>query len=124
MGTNAAAQTPSERKRISVPRADESVLDWWELQHDPGLSIRTLIRAEIERSGYVDAVFRPVSQQPRRGRPPGSAIEPEPAAEHPVPVSPVVSAPAPTTQPAAAPTPIESAPASSGLSAIELIMNG
>lgn len=63
------AEENSERKRVSIPKADESVLAWWEAQKDPGLSIRLLIRNEIERSGYSDTAFRPVMQLPRRGRP-------------------------------------------------------
>jgi hypothetical protein len=61
-----AAKSPTEeisdRKRISIPKADESVLEWWEAQKDPGLSVRFLIRNEIERSGYTDLAFRPVKQ--------------------------------------------------------------
>jgi hypothetical protein len=29
----------SERKRISIPKVDTSVLQWWERQHDAGVSI-------------------------------------------------------------------------------------
>lgn len=85
----------SERKRLSIPRADESVLEWWEAQADPALSIRLLIRNEIERNGFTDTAFRPVTQLPRRGRPPVEAaaqddstgeraVEPEQPAAHPV----------------------------------------
>lgn len=49
-----------ERKRISIPRSDESVLRWWAAQDDPTLSIRLLIRAELERSGYIDYASRPI----------------------------------------------------------------
>jgi hypothetical protein len=62
MATERASEQTSERKRISIPRADQSALDWWEAQHDVGLSVRLLIRAEIERSGYVDVAFRPLSK--------------------------------------------------------------
>ncbi|PZF55282.1 hypothetical protein DEJ23_12370 [Curtobacterium sp. MCSS17_008] len=58
-----AAYGTSERKRISIPRVDTSVLDWWEQQHDVGMSIRVLIRREIERSGYTDIVHGRVEQQ-------------------------------------------------------------
>lgn len=75
MASKNAADEISERKRISIPKADESALQWWAVQRDPALSIRTLIRAEIERSGYVDAVYKPVTQLPRRGRPPGSGAD-------------------------------------------------
>ena len=60
-----AADGTSERKRISIPRVDTSVLDWWEQQHDVGMSIRVLIRREIERSGYTDTVHGRVEQRLR-----------------------------------------------------------
>lgn len=69
------ADDTSERKRISIPRADDSALAWWATQNDPSLSVRLLIRNEIERSGYTDVAFRPVAQLPRRGRPPGTGSE-------------------------------------------------
>lgn len=40
----------SDRKRISIPKIDSSVLDCCERQHDAGLSIRVLIRQETERT--------------------------------------------------------------------------
>ena len=73
--TKVAAEDNSERKRISIPKADDSVLAWWATQNDPSLSVRLLIRNEIERSGYTDMAFRPVVQQPLRGRPSGPAGE-------------------------------------------------
>jgi hypothetical protein len=121
MAGKTAAQEISERKRISIPKADESVLQWWNEQHDPGLSIRTLVRAEIERSGYVDSVYRPVSQQPRRGRPPGSATDFDDTDDQGAPVAPVV------TIPTHAPAPVrdvEPVAAGSIPSAIDSIMNG
>lgn len=60
-----AADGTSERKRISIPRVDTSVLDWWEQQHDVGMSIRVLIRREVERSGYTDIVHGRVEQRLR-----------------------------------------------------------
>jgi hypothetical protein len=71
--TAAKTEDNSERKRISIPKADESSLAWWDEQKDPGLSVRLLIRNEIERNGFSDTAFRPVAQLPRRGRPPGIA---------------------------------------------------
>lgn len=62
------------RRRVSFPEADESTLGWWELQDDPGLSIRLLIRDEIERNGYTDYANRPVAQKPRPGRPPKTSV--------------------------------------------------
>lgn len=106
----------SERKRLSIPQADESVLTWWNLQNDVGLSVRMLIRNEIERNGYVDTAFQPVTQLPRRGRPAGAqAEEPEVVGEQvgqrtaPVAAAPV--APAPTPIPVAdVPAPVQAAP--------------
>lgn len=73
--TKTTTEENSERKRISIPKVDDSVLAWWATQNDPSLSVRLLIRSEIERSGYTDIAFRPVVQQPRRGRPPGSGMD-------------------------------------------------
>ncbi|MCI4659737.1 hypothetical protein [Cryobacterium zhongshanensis] len=70
-----SADENSERKRISIPKADDSVLAWWDVQKDSGLSVRLLIRNEIERNGYTDAAYRPVAQLPRRGRPPGIGVD-------------------------------------------------
>lgn len=58
------------RRTVSFPRNDVSTLEWWAAQEDPSLSIKMLIRAEIERYGYTDTANRPVQQLPRRGRPP------------------------------------------------------
>lgn len=58
--TVASSKPPPERKRVSIPANDESVLKWWTEQHDPSLSIRLLIRAELARSGYVDYASRPI----------------------------------------------------------------
>lgn len=105
----------SERKRISIPKADESVLAWWDEQKDPALSVRLLIRSEIERSGYTDTAYRPVAQLPRRGRPPAGfaefneGAEPEVAPAAPsgseVAVRRVARAAAPVATPVAAPAP-------------------
>lgn len=70
-----SASENSERKRVSIPRADESVLAWWEAQKDPGLSIRILIRDEIRRSGYTDAAYRPVAQLPQHDRLTGVGVD-------------------------------------------------
>ncbi|XAS67148.1 hypothetical protein V3C33_17105 [Micrococcaceae bacterium Sec5.7] len=63
------------RFRVSVPAADEAVLVWMNLQDNPSLSIRMLIRESIERLGYVDVINRPVAQLPTRGRPVGPEDE-------------------------------------------------
>lgn len=75
-----AARTPipvqekpqPHRFRVSVPQADEAVLEWMALQDNPSLSVRMLIRESIERLGYVDIVNKPVAQLPKRGRPSGT----------------------------------------------------
>ncbi|MDO5865173.1 MULTISPECIES: hypothetical protein [Paenarthrobacter] len=63
------------RLRWSVPRADESTNRWLDEQYDISRSLQLLIRESIQRDGYIDVVNRPVEQLPRRGRPPGDAIE-------------------------------------------------
>jgi hypothetical protein len=63
------------RFRLSVPAADEAVLMWMNLQDNPSLSVRMLIRESIERLGYVDVINRPVAQLPTRGRPGGPEEE-------------------------------------------------
>ena len=74
----------SRRFRVSVPDADESVLAWIGAQSDLSASVRSLIREAIERHGYRDATCYPVTQQPRRGRPPKltESTEPTEQAEH------------------------------------------
>lgn len=73
------ADTPAKpqphRFRVSVPAADEAVVAWMELQDNPSLSVRMLIRESIERQGYIDIVNRPVSQLPKPGHPAGSPEE-------------------------------------------------
>jgi hypothetical protein len=94
MATKSPAEETSERKRISIPKADASVLQWWDSQQDIGMSLRILIRNEIERSGYADLVYRPVTQMPQRGRPRASEREGQDEGEE--------RAPTPTEQVAAA----------------------
>ena len=68
-----AVATPAvHRFRVSVPSADQSVLAWLAAQDNVSVSLRLLVREAIERDGYCDVLTRPVVQQPRRGRPPGS----------------------------------------------------
>ena len=71
-GRQGKADTPAKpqphRFRVSVPAADEAVVAWMELQDNPSLSVRMLIRESIERQGFVDVVNRPVSQLPRQAR--------------------------------------------------------
>jgi hypothetical protein len=78
-GLQTKADTPPKQQphrfRVSVPAADEAVVEWMNLQDNQSLSVRMLIRESIERLGYVDVVNRPVAQLPKRGRPAGSADE-------------------------------------------------
>lgn len=73
MAGRSKADTPAKpqphRFRVSVPAADEAVVAWMELQDNPSLSVRMLIRESIERHGFVDVVNRPVSQLSGHGRP-------------------------------------------------------
>lgn len=65
----------SKRYRFSVPNEDESTQRWLDAQQNLSLSLRQIVRRQIEREGYVDVACRPVEQLPRRGRPPGSVSE-------------------------------------------------
>lgn len=60
--TAAPAKPQPHRFRVSVPAADKAVLAWMDLQDNPSLSVRMLIRESIERLGYIDVVNRPVAQ--------------------------------------------------------------
>lgn len=62
------------RYRLNVPTADESVHAWLAVQTNSSVSIRQLIRADIERNGYVDTMCSPVGQLPKRGRPALSSV--------------------------------------------------
>lgn len=119
------ADEVSERKRLSIPKVDVSVLEWWEAQYDVGASVSQLIRAEIERNGITDVVYRPVIQQPRRGRPPGPASESIETTED---ETPRAAAPAPIPEPVAEPQPSTHREPelvdAMGMSPIDAIMNG
>lgn len=121
MVARTTAEGPSERLRVSIPKADESVLKWWDMQGDVSGSIRMLIRGDIERNGYTDVVFKPVAQQPRIGRPPGSSSKRDEDEDEatPAPVTPIERAPHLVETPA--PVPVAVA-ASSGSSAIDDII--
>lgn len=77
----AASRKPrrdDHRFTLKVPQVDESVVEWVSAQHDLSQSLRQLIRDEIQRNGFTDTANRPVTQLPRRGRPPAQyADEPE-----------------------------------------------
>ena len=103
MAGRSKAETPAKpqphRFRVSVPAADEAVVAWMELQDNPSLSVRMLIRESIERHGYVDVVNRPVSQLPRRDRPSapsGEVPSADESAERAPEARPQVPAPAPS----------------------------
>ncbi|MGY4541369.1 hypothetical protein ACVWY0_001278 [Arthrobacter sp. UYNi723] len=105
-GAAKAAKQQPQRFRVSVPAADEAVLAWMDLQDNPSLSMRMLIRENIERNGYVDVINRPVVQLPKRGRPAGSEEELSDPAEQAG--APRAAAPTlPVHQPAAAPADLD-----------------
>lgn len=84
--TGTVPRPQSRRFRVSVPEADESVLAWIGAQSDLSASVRALIRDAIERHGYRDATCYPVTQQPRRGRPPKLTEQAELTVDgHPIP---------------------------------------
>jgi hypothetical protein len=62
VATEKTSEQISERKRISIPKADESALEWWDAQSNPGESIRLLIRAEIQRTGYADYAYQRIDR--------------------------------------------------------------
>ncbi|MGP0223864.1 hypothetical protein [Paenarthrobacter sp. NCHU4564] len=80
-----SAKLPPHRYRLNVPRADEAVVAWMELQDNQSLSMRTLIRESIERHGYVDIVNRPVVQLPVRAEVEGPSAPNAKPAEPPSP---------------------------------------
>lgn len=98
------------RYTLKVPQVDESVVEWVVAQHDLSLSLRQLIRDEIQRNGFTDTANRPVTQLPRRGRPPAQYAE-DSEFEQPGEVPETVGAPAAavaTAQPVSvAPSPID-----------------
>lgn len=124
----------AHRFTLRVPQSNTTIEQWWEMQDDPSASVRALIRDEILNYGLTDTVNRPISQQPRRGRPPldsdqltedadeadeqlPEAQEPGPALTSPTPApavahsqevpAPKAAAPAaPVVQKAAAPAPV------------------
>lgn len=108
--TGAPAKPQPHRFRVSVPAADEAVVAWMELQDNPSLSVRMLIRESIERLGYIDVVNRPVAQLPggvrAAGAPedaPGSPSQPPAAAQ---PRRDPERAPEPAREPEPAPEPV------------------
>ena len=42
------------RYRLNVPPEDESVLQWLKEQKHPSISLRLLIKEDIQRNGFVD----------------------------------------------------------------------
>jgi len=50
------------RRYVTVAKGDQSALDWWDAQSNPGASLRVLIRSQVEQSGYVDALFEMIRQ--------------------------------------------------------------
>lgn len=56
------------RYRLNVPPEDESVLQWLEKQKHPSISLRLLIKEDIQRNGFVDVTCRSVEPAVRRSR--------------------------------------------------------
>jgi len=77
----ARSATAAHRYTLRVPVVDTSIEAWWAAQDDPSASVRALVREEIMKHGFTDTVNRPVTQMPRRGRPPGSTMEHDEAME-------------------------------------------
>lgn len=103
--TKGSAKQPPNRYRLNVPQADEAVIAWLELQDNPSLSIRMLVRDSIVRQGYVDVVNRPVVQLPAgSGRAAGGTVVEASGAGNPAPAPASADpGPSPENPPAAAP---------------------
>lgn len=56
------------RYRLNVPPEDESVLQWLKEQKHPSISLRLLIKEDIQRNGFVDVTCRSVEPAVRRSR--------------------------------------------------------
>lgn len=65
----------SQRFRLSVPDADESVLAWIGAQLNLSASVRMLIRDDIQQNGFTDVSCRTVEQGAKRGRPSNAELE-------------------------------------------------
>lgn len=68
-------KVPPKRYRLNVPIADSTVNEWLDAQDNVSNSLRAVIREYIERNGFEDPTCRPVTQLPRKGRPPGSSLD-------------------------------------------------
>lgn len=71
-GPGLEATGSPHRTRLSIPAADVSTIRWLGVQENVSASLRLLVREHIARHGYTDPTCAPVTQQPRRGRPPGA----------------------------------------------------
>lgn len=71
------AEGKSWRKIFSFSKRDQATQQWWEAQENPSVSLQLLIREDIERNGFSDKLNAPITQQPRRGRPPKEDEEPQ-----------------------------------------------
>ncbi|PUB32529.1 hypothetical protein C8K30_1011055 [Promicromonospora sp. AC04] len=68
MSTAAKQQGGPRKVRWTVPAVDTSVIAWLDAQENISQSVRLLIREAIQRDGYIDVVYKPVEQLPRRDR--------------------------------------------------------
>lgn len=108
---NMKNQKPGSRRyRFSVPDADESVIEWVQVQSNLSYSIRTLIKDYVSRRGYSDATCgqpgrkspgRPTNEQRSRMEQVESAYSAPIASETYESIAPMVPA-------ASAPTPVVS----------------
>lgn len=64
-----------KRYRLTVPNQDKSVQDWIAEQLNISVSIRQLIREDIQKNGYTDVTCRQVEQGAKRGRPTNAELE-------------------------------------------------
>lgn len=62
--------------KIDVPNGDVSVIQWMDMQDDPAISIRLLIKDYITRKGFHDVACLPVDYNPV-GRKPKETISAE-----------------------------------------------
>lgn len=59
----------ARRYRLSIPEQDASVQEWLASQINISVSIRALIREDIQKNGLTDVTCRDVELKPKVGRP-------------------------------------------------------
>lgn len=66
------------RPRLRIPRSDDVVIEWMEIQDNPSQSIRLLIKSYVAQNGYTDAVDQLIdkmSQTTKVSRPKKTRVE-------------------------------------------------